>query len=173
MFLAHGVERQLALCVVHRHFELEAAEQLVEFNNVVAPWRVAGSPEYLQPGIQAKNWAFVNGRLFPYEFRFHADVSDAHAFAFSAAFVRDLLDALTEFDLHNVYGLTALVPDDLDPTTPSLLEFTAGRTNVLLPFTEALEALARVEASWLFPCVDPFSGPVKTRLCNLQCVAHR
>ena len=90
----------------------------------------------------------------------------------------DLLQTLKRYNLQDVYGLAALERDDLDLTTPSKFEFTAGRTNIIVSFTKEMEAMARVEASWVFPCANPVNGPfsesggVKTRLCNLQCRSH-
>ena len=47
VFQRHGVHQTLGLTVLHRHFDLETGEKLVEFNAVTAPWRMPDSPELL------------------------------------------------------------------------------------------------------------------------------
>jgi len=184
LFLKYDVHQKVAICVVHRHFDLAENEKLVQFNSVIAPWCVDDSPDYLIPGIRAKNWAFLNdGALFPYEFRFtpHPDPTAStheNEMPFPLSFSNELYDTMVTYGLQDVYGLVAVEPDDVDPTTPTKLEFTAGRTSVLVPMTPEMESMARVEAAWVFPCATPFTGPfgpdglIKTRFCALACRGH-
>lgn len=178
------MQQKVALCVVHRHFDLQQREQLVEYNDVIAPWRVEDSPEYLQPGIMPKNWAFIDdGALFPYEFRFNADVrscADTNELPFPLTFSGELYDALKHFGIAETYGLVAIENDDFDATTPPKMEFTAGRTSVLVDMTQDMEDATNVEAAWAFPCsgrlagaFGPDGGLVKKRACLLQCRGHQ
>ena len=163
---------------MHRHFSLEPSEQLVQYEHTTAPWRVTESPNYLQPRITPKNWAFISGKLFPYEFRFSPSDDDAVPYSLPPAFLDDVLEVLTRHDLQDVYGLARLQAEDRDTTKPGLLEFTAGRTNIVVPFTPDMEKMSKVDASWLFPCGGSFiepkdgSGGLTTRFCTLQCRSH-
>lgn len=71
----------------------------------------------------------------------------------------DLLEVFSRHNLQDVYGLAALQVEDRDMTTPGLLEFTADRTSIVVPFTPDIEKFGRVEASWLFPCAGSFVEP--------------
>jgi len=178
VFLDHSVQNDLGLCIVHRHFSLQPSEQLVEYHHVTAPWRVRESPDYLQPRISPKNWAFIEGKLFPYEFRFTDSDDTPEHYSIPSAFVSDLLDLFSRYDLRDVYGLVALKDEDRDIAKGASLEFTAGRTNVVVPFKPDMEKFRTVEASWLFPCAGSFlepkdgGGGVTTRFCFTVCDNH-
>jgi hypothetical protein len=105
--------------------------------------------------------------------------------AFPLAFVDDLRAVLAAWDLADVYGLARLEADDFDMTTPPRLEFTAGRANVLVPFTEELRDVVFEESAWVFACVDPVQGSLgrvedgeaeggpRKRYCAITCEAHK
>jgi hypothetical protein len=155
VFLNYSVQNDLALCVVHRHFSLEPSEQLVEYQHVTAPWRVGESLDYFQPRISPKNWTFIDGRLFPYEFRFADSDDAAEPYSFPPAFVDDLLEVFTRHNLQDVYGLAKLQVEDRDMTTPGLLEFTAGRTNIAMPFMPVWKSLGELRRRGYFPAPGP------------------
>ncbi len=166
VFNKYHAEKELALSLIHRHFDLQPAERLVEYGRVTAPWVLN---EYSSHKVRPKSWAFIGDELYPYEFEYNPLIP-SKAFEFDEGFLSDFQQTLRDHNLMNTFGI-ALAPAD-DPDFPCLIEFTAGRTNVLSPFDHDEDQIG-VEAVWTFSCVwNPMqdgSGKPTTRMCRVKC----
>ncbi|KAH8802975.1 hypothetical protein F5884DRAFT_861318 [Xylogone sp. PMI_703] len=163
VFQTYGVQDYLGLGVIHRHFSLEPSEQLVEYHRVTTPWRVSDLPNYLQVRISPKNWMFINGNLYPYEFRLEDSEAPAEPYSFPPGFAEELLEVLSRHGIQDMYGLVKFVKDpDTAPST--MCEFTAGRTSFVVPFTPEMENSKIEHSTMLFVvCESPrgYCGIVK------------
>jgi hypothetical protein len=174
------VQQTLGLAVLHRHFDLETGEKLVEYNAVAAPWRMTDAMQVIRGKVFPKSWAFAgdDGELYPYEFGYDPDVDGGFTAKFSQAFVREMADLLKGNGLARTYGLSLISPDVWDPERPRMLEFTAGRTSVVVPLGEGLaeeDMKSVVEATWAFPCVSSMDGaePSRLKICARECFGHK
>lgn len=179
VFVKHGAASSFGLSINHRHFDLRPTEQLVEYQNVSTPWTLPACLPMLRGKITAKNWAFMDGELYPYEFSYIS--SDAVSTApdpvnmMTSEFVLDLRSTLERHRLEDRFGLAVLPPNALDDSQPTMLEFTAGNANVTVPMTPDIRQDIGVAAMYLFPCIDPlvdgdYRGP-KMRYC-VVCIRH-
>lgn len=183
MFLAHQVEESLCLILIHRHFALAANERVVEYNGVATPWQMESGPVLaLQHRIFAQKWAFIDGKLCPYEFGFEGD-NDASVpqVNFSDAFLKDFHDILQEYNLQSVFGLSSLVAEKTDLAAKIAsgrkMEFTTGRTSITIQDTKEEQNDNVIETSWVYPRINPLSGeggpiPVPYGLCIRCCSFH-
>ena len=89
---------------------------------------------------------------------------------------------LVENGLVKTYGLCLISAAVWDPGAPRMLEFTAGRTSVVVPLSGGLggeEERSIVEATWAFPCVSLMGdvegggGPTRLKICALECYGHK
>ncbi|KAH0536696.1 hypothetical protein FGG08_006462 [Glutinoglossum americanum] len=179
------MQRTLGLAVLHRHFDLEPGERLVEYNAVTAPWRMPESLKLLRGKVFPKAWAFGAAssseeglELFPYEFGFDPEAGDGAeggGVVFRKEFVQELRDVLVREGLVGTYGVCAVGEEEGLPGR-RLLEFTAGRTSVVVPLPGGglgEEEMRRVvEATWVFPCIEGVDG-AKLRLCAKECYGHK
>ncbi|KAI9855296.1 MAG: hypothetical protein M1813_009835 [Trichoglossum hirsutum] len=193
VFLRYSVYQTIGLTVLHRHFDLETGEKLVEYNSVSAPWRMPDSLKVPKGKVFPKAWAFdVDGELYPYEFGYDPDVvapSDTgldggvyNSTTFNHAFIKEIRDVLTHNGLTRTHGLCLISPVVWDPSAPRMLEFTAGRTSIMIPLSDSMSAKeiqSVVEATWVFPCVsslDDVEGggtPSRLKICAKECYGHK
>ena len=124
------LEGKLGVSLLHRHFDLEDSEKLVEFNNISLPWKNHGN-ENSGGRILPSAWAVRKGRLTPYEY-YYSPLGRDSAFDFHPveSFVHQFVQAIGESNLERTIGLR------LFPGTgfTGALELTEGRANInLLP----------------------------------------
>lgn len=138
----HGMEFQSGVGLVHRHFDLESEEILVEFNDITLPWTCepgltttdAGFNSLIYPIAWMLQETDGQQNWMPYEFAFsptagkdswvvNLDNSPAKQ-AFLAAFTA----ALTKGGFQDLLGLRARP----GPGFQGTLEFTEGRANINL-----------------------------------------
>lgn len=179
VFLAHQVEESLCLTLIHRHFALAADERVVEYNGVATPWKIESRAIVpLQHRISPQKWAFIDGKLCPYEFVFEGD-NDASMpqVDFSDAFLKDFHSILQEYNLEGVFGLSSLLADKTDLATKIAsgrkMEVTTGRTSITIQETKDDQKDDVIETSWVYPRLDPLSGggpmPVPYGFCIRCC----
>jgi hypothetical protein len=185
VFLRHGVHQTLGLAVLHRHFDLETGEKLVEYNAVTAPWRMPDSLKIIRGKVFPKSWVFgEDEELYPYEFGYDpyiggdTDGGRGGGFAavnFSHAFVSEMRDLLKTYGLMRTYGVCLIEERVWDPSMPRLLEFTAGRTSVVVPLAVSEEETKSVvESTWVFPCVASVEGEeARLKICAKECYGHK
>ncbi|KAL3472730.1 hypothetical protein BJX99DRAFT_262046 [Aspergillus californicus] len=69
LFARYGVIDRFGITLVHRHFDLNQNEVLVESNGTTMPWTTTGLRD--EDGtIRPHSWAVLRGRLMPFEFYF-------------------------------------------------------------------------------------------------------
>lgn len=173
VFNKFKVERELGLTLIHRHFDLLPGERLVEYENVATPWVMSEVSPLLRGRIHAKRWAFVNDSLYPYEFNFSSHPMDSE-YEFNPEFLAAFSSVLREQNLETTLGLAHTPESTWRAGNASLVEFTAGRTSVLVPMTPELENAFLTEAQWVFPCIwDPVKDEgIRSRFCMVKCLGH-
>ncbi|RDL30699.1 uncharacterized protein BP5553_10044 [Venustampulla echinocandica] len=70
MIEKHGLEAKLGVGLLHRHFDLEGSEKLVEFNNISLPWNSDREDSHNGGKVLPSAWVVRNGGLIPYEYYF-------------------------------------------------------------------------------------------------------
>lgn len=103
LFRKFGFEDRLCVILTHRHFELEEGEKLVERGHISTPWMVDIAPESITSRISGRSWAFIDGSLTPYEYKFRDDPNEA-PFQPPPELIEDLHALLTERDLVDRLG---------------------------------------------------------------------
>ncbi|KIX10552.1 uncharacterized protein Z518_01635 [Rhinocladiella mackenziei CBS 650.93] len=163
VFIKHRVYDHFGLSIIHRHYDLEPGERVVELENVATPWRVPDADKMSIFGghIVPKNWAYLDGLLHPFEFQYRPEATNPHPEVpcLTTAFVAELHHVLALHDLLGVYGLALLPENAQDETAPGRLEFTAGRANITIPFPDKLKDKTLQSTMYLFPCIDPLLEP--------------
>ena len=76
LVLKHKLESQLGIGLLHRHFDLEGFEKLVEFNNISSPWAIKAE-NHMRGKVLPCSWLINSGKLMPYEFFFAPGASEA------------------------------------------------------------------------------------------------
>jgi hypothetical protein len=138
--------RRFGIAVLHRHFDLEANERLVEVNNVATPWDVADPPR-VGGTIVPTSWLFREDKLIPYEYSFvgaDKDKLDTHPQPSQfPAFLEELSAVLKKLRVQRYLALTVHPAPDFK----GAIEFTVGRANVALqPERVSHSLLDRFEA---------------------------
>lgn len=148
IFIKHGMENTFGLILLHRHFDMDPTERLVEFGNVSVPWDITCNEAEMDK-IQPVSWRFVDGGVVPYEFTGNQLDSLPEDRNYDR-FVKDLGGSLQRLQLDQMLGLCRITTSSVD--SPPTMEFTSGRANVTVP--DVMWALggdsAAVEASWQF-----------------------
>ena len=157
----HGLEAQLGVGLVHRHFDLRDDEKLVEFNSISIPWANQQGDDYSGGEIIPHAWAIHQGKLFPYEFYFSPLGKDA-PFDFGAIsnFLSDFMQAIEENALEKCISLRLLPYEGFT----GALEFTNGRANINLTPTQVPEDGwdGTTETTWFFES----EYPKQKRVCR-------
>lgn len=170
----HTVEECFGPTLVHRHFDIEADEKLVEFNNVTTPWTIDEEFQDTNVGsnglIYPTAWLLdAEGKWMAYEFAFSpTGGKDKHIVDFNAAKYHDFLLeyalAIKAGGWEKVLGLRAWPGDGF----AGVLEFTQGKANINLTPAEfdlarAQEGRMRfVETMWFF-CKGFLEHPIYGR----------
>jgi hypothetical protein len=156
IFQKHAVDHELGLALTHRHFALQPGEQLVEYENVATPWLTSTLNPVLKARLVPKTWAYVEGELYAYEFSFvpAASTSDMKPYEFKQEFLAEFREALLKYGLEETFGL-ARFPDTGPCDGVPMMEFTAGRANVMIPVSDGTEGAGpfHPDATWMFPCI--------------------
>ena len=125
----YHLEGKLGVGLLHRHFNLEGSEKLVEFNNISLPWKNQDGDNYSVGKILPNAWAVNGDKLLPYEFYYSPLGRDSH-FDFEAT-----SDFLSEFmQTISKSGLEQTICLRLFPHVgfTGALELTEGRANINL-----------------------------------------
>ncbi|KAI0818295.1 hypothetical protein GGR55DRAFT_674128 [Xylaria sp. FL0064] len=166
VFLQHGTWQSFGLSTVHRHFDLTPQERLVEYHSIATPWEEPKHLADVDGHILPANWTYLDGVLTSYEYRFTttSEMERGPVPTLPTSFVESLYDMLREHGLESRYGIALLPEGAHDPSNPPRLEFTAGRANVTVPYSSAMEEKMAAKMLYLFPCIDPlldaeYDGP--------------
>lgn len=129
LFLDHKMDRTYGLILLHRHFDLDESERLVEYGGTSVPWRLSK----ISKNIRASNWLVsTDGTVRPYEFCYfpigdeamEPDLSNANQVTFLVAFT----DLLSKHNAEGLWGLCRYPGDDFT----GRVEVTEGRANINL-----------------------------------------
>jgi len=133
LFRGHGVEHDLGLALLHRHFELNKGERLTDIRGTSVPLMFeTGNPSLWALGGDKQNL------LRPLEF----SIEDIKAPLWNEpkfqAFLQEFAQVLQDCGARDIFGLRSYPGDQY----PGCVEFTAGRTNVNLTPVEVSKFLA-------------------------------
>ncbi|KAK4896108.1 hypothetical protein LTR27_005965 [Elasticomyces elasticus] len=153
---------------MHRHFELDSKERLVNVENVGMPWHMDRARADLLPSVVPTQWQFCEDGIVPTEFtHLSTDPLDGPITLDPESddnFLLELRDLLGEKDLLRYLGVGLLEPDGKKRKPP--VEFTEGRASIALPFQIDLSKGTPPEVSWYFD-PDPFVKRGCTRCCHV------
>ncbi|GFF59091.1 hypothetical protein IFM51744_09792 [Aspergillus udagawae] len=173
LFIRYGVTDLLGLTLVHRHFDVNEDELLVESNGTTMPWTVPGLASFCDDDgtIKPQSWAFLHGRLMPFEFFFEPSFSspkDPRVDLLSgvdSAFFHEFESVLRQRHLDNTLGLCLL-----SRCPQPQIEITRGRANITFNVSEDNYRNARgefTEVVWACteatPGVAEFTGTKKCK----------
>lgn len=128
LFVRHKMDRTFGLALLHRHFELDVDERLVEYRGTSVPWAVNQLAAHIKPS----SWLIsAMGTVHPYEF-YHSlsdegptlDLGNPHQQAFLAEFA----EVLSQHNAQGLFGLCRYPGDDFK----GRIEITQGRSNINL-----------------------------------------
>ncbi|GAO19842.1 uncharacterized protein UV8b_04509 [Ustilaginoidea virens] len=155
-FVASNMDRRFGLAMIHRHFDLEHHEKLVEYKGTSIPWS-GGFSGMKEP--QPAMWSFDDkGVLRPIEFYY----SEAHDGNFAEKDLELIAKFKTELALRgldNVFGLVRYPGDKFDGSC----EFSQGRANINLQPKDYPAVLKAFSTIWFF------SEPLWKRGCTCKC----
>jgi hypothetical protein len=152
VFLRHNANETFVLQLLHRHFDMDPNEKLVEYGPVQNPWPVAADQEFVQGGhVLPKSWRMYNDELHPFEFQFFPATEQPRTPVFTKAFVNELRDVLRKTGLDNIVGISLTDPA-ADSKPDDLVEITIGRNSMMVPAGKApAEGVdSTVAAAWSF-----------------------
>ncbi|OAQ98534.1 hypothetical protein LLEC1_02773 [Akanthomyces lecanii] len=155
-FVEHGMERKFGLAMMHRHFDMDPSEKLVEYLGTSTPWAgsVAGMREP-QPCM----WAFDSqGLLRPTEYRY-STMTDGTFEGNELEFAAKLKAELASRGLFHLFGLARYPGDNFAGSC----EFTQGRANINLHPKDYPDDLRAFSTIWFF------SPPLWERKCSCKC----
>jgi hypothetical protein len=129
MIEKYQLEAKLGVGLLHRHFDLEGSEKLVEFNNISLPWQNHNGDDYSGGKIVPNAWAVSGNKLLPYEF-YYSPLGRDSPFDFDATskFLSEFMQATSELGLEHTLCLR-LFPH---VGFTGALELTEGRANINL-----------------------------------------
>jgi len=176
VFRKHQVFNELAVCLIHRHFDMADNEKLVEFGATSTPW-VVRDENMMGGSVKPRSWVFKGGKMMPYEFGFnewgqpavYKDMPD------KPAFYADFNAILEEEGLNDLLGLTLLTERKKEGVVK--VEKTFGKANVVFTMADSWSvenAKVAVPAQWEYaPGIGDFVVPVKKMLCISGCFCSR
>jgi hypothetical protein len=174
LFIRHGMCNQFGVTLLHRHFDLDQSERLVEVGKTSTPWGPSAYENtYLGKVIPQAFIFSAPGQLVPFEYTFFTheamnsgtiiDISSA-----TKAFVDDLETLLLLFQLEKVLGLRTR------PETSAKyeVEFTVDRANIFIELENPTPN--SVVTSWYFcehhanSTGDPRTSPRCVKRCATE-----
>ncbi|KAM0742558.1 hypothetical protein ACQRIT_002735 [Beauveria bassiana] len=173
LFLKHQVYQELAICLIHRHFDLSPSEKLVENGAVSCPWQYSQQDSDVVGGaVVPRSWTFRNGQLFPFEFGFNENLQDAvyKQLPDKPQFYVELNALLDEHGMTDLLGLTLTTGDN--PPGTVKFEKSFDRANVIFTINDGgvMDAKDAVTAQWACTSAGDFTVPVKKLECRWVCV---
>lgn len=178
IFVKHQVYDDLAVSLIHRHFDMSANEKLVEFGPVSSPWSYRQADDAMMGGsVTPRSWLFKNGKMLPYEFGYNeaGQPPKYKSLPDKPDFYAEFNDLLEREGLGDLLGLTLLTERKEHGLIK--VEKTFGRSNVVFTMTDD-DALATekdaVPAQWEYaPGIGDFIVPVKKFLCISGCICSK
>lgn len=130
LFQQHGVERMLGMSLLHRHFDMDSSEMLVEYRGTSVPWERGHN---MAQKVRPSNWTVTaDAACQPFEFEYSLDDDDCEMELLAdpkvATFVNEFADLLYKEGLVGLFGLCRYPGDDFK----GRVEVTEGRANINL-----------------------------------------
>lgn len=165
LFLKHEVYDDLAVCLIHRHFDLAANEKLVEFGAVSSPWSYTQNDSDMIGGsVVPRTWKFVQGKMRPFEFGYNEALGEPiyKQLPNKPEFYKEFNNILQDTGTSDLLGLT--LHSDKIPTDQVKFEKTFDRANVAFTVTrdgEMYDKEDAVPAQWIYKELGGMIVPVK------------
>lgn len=152
LLFKHYMQKYFGVALLHKHFDLDKDEQLVEINDVASAWKVKTDTRDLARFVVPSTWKIKQGKnganFTPIEFEFeaqgarpHNDLTDADA----QSFLEDYANSVCNGGLETCLGLTTRHKRSAG------IEVTEGKTNVFFPNCVDFEGgTNNVAAAWYF-----------------------
>ncbi|PPQ93385.1 hypothetical protein CVT25_007094 [Psilocybe cyanescens] len=126
IFIKYGVEEKLGLGLLHRHFDMEPSEQLIELNNISTLWGATDAND-IGSALLENSWLFSNNELVPYEFIYqHGEFTQDSMLAALDGFLVELYAKLSALGLDKTLGLRRHPGPDFD----GLVEVMVGKAKI-------------------------------------------
>ncbi|KAK0649749.1 hypothetical protein B0T16DRAFT_410657 [Cercophora newfieldiana] len=176
VFRKHQVYNELAVCLIHRHFDMADNEKLVEFGALSTPW-VVRDENMMGGSVKPRSWIFRGGRMIPYEFGFNewGQTEVYKDLPNKPEFYTEFNAILQAEGLSELLGLTLLTERKKEGIVK--VEKTFGRANIVFTQPDSWSeenAKEAVPAQWEYaPGIGDFVVPVKKMLCISGCICHR
>ncbi|KAI1733388.1 hypothetical protein F4680DRAFT_46796 [Xylaria scruposa] len=177
-----GAASLFGISLLHRHFDMDDDEVLVEHGSTSTPWKLPQDPTNFMAGrLVPRSWRFEAGNegahLQAYEFGFQPHRSDDAAGnpveAYSH-FIQDLSSILANHSLISVLGLM-VVPSDYLPSPDHeqiKCERTFGRANVVFDIPPGdLDDKEKRTSIWVYG--RPNNVGAEAMLCFSGCLCTR
>ncbi|KAJ5394741.1 hypothetical protein N7509_006528 [Penicillium cosmopolitanum] len=131
-FIEQSMDRTFGLAMLHRHFDLEPDEMLVDYEGTSVPWK-SGHVSGMKPP-QSAIWAVSSdGEFRPTEFYF-SEGKDLNIGEDELGFMKRFQELLHEHNVTQSFGLCRYPGDDFN----GLCEITHGRANINLKPNDAI-----------------------------------
>ncbi|CAM1500538.1 Fc.00g097000.m01.CDS01 [Cosmosporella sp. VM-42] len=188
LFLRYKMTKTFGLGLIHRHFDLQPDEVLVEVNGTSTAWALPTGTDGddargLAPGefrkysgrIKPHSWKAQHGGLVPYEFYFESDYAPkkeldvAGLTAIDPDFLHEFIELLKETKLDGIIGLRLL-----RDVSYHQVEITEGAANVTFQVNDDFapaDGNLLFEAAWMFRDTQDGSGAPVTRHCYSSCTS--
>ncbi|KAL2697579.1 hypothetical protein AAEP93_011483 [Penicillium crustosum] len=143
IFMRHGVNDELAVALLHRHFEMESNEKLVELGPVSSPWPIPAQDESVLGGdVLPHTWRVFQNELHAVEFRFvpKQEVQNTRKVQFTQAFFQDFCEYVKSNGLENIVGISQIEHGrEASQSDVQLMEVTHGRNSIMVPAVDTSE----------------------------------
>ena len=160
------------ISLLHRHFEMNANEVLVERDSVSTPWPMPlGTSSFMGGHISPRSWLYDRdgATLRPYEFSFHVGDKTPVVEGFND-FVSDLHVVLEAYGLTSLLGLSRLRPEDYIFDEQKRMEKTFGRANMIFDLPNSLfEQIGKETATALWLFKPSGEAGIRTMVCFSGC----
>ncbi|KAF3481525.1 uncharacterized protein GIQ15_04284 [Arthroderma uncinatum] len=144
-FVDGGMEKRLGLTILHRHFDLNADERLVDYNGTSLPWPAAPTQGIEEP--YASIWSkAADGTFRPTEYRYSQNHKAAAIGPAELSFMEEFDKLLQHHDASDLFGLCLYPGDDFEGSC----EITVGRANINLKPADYPSDLQVVDTTWFF-----------------------
>ena len=159
------------MILLHRHFDLEDNEKLVESGNVSVPWSYTQDDDNLHGGsVVPRSWILADNSLHPYEFGYNSfGVTEAYpAPPENTKFYIEFAELLVKYGLSDIVGLTLVKP--MDPNIMRL-EKTYRHANVVYELPAEVIDKDTMQAVWQFS-EELRPGGYRAFTCTVGCVCQ-
>ena len=161
------MQSTFALVMVHRHFDLDQDEKLIEYRGISTPWKVgANTSSIFGYRIVPRSWAFfADVQLHPTEFRYVVSNDEGQEPKFPVGFIDEFYELLSAHGLERLLGLTAFGPDVLGDGVTEV-ERTVGRVSLTIPPKDG-DVTETTETAWSFGCRESLNDSkfMSARVC--------